>query len=68
MAEQKLIDAAYEVKSSIVRKLREAGMSQTELAEKLNVDRNYLSRAINGDVAPRSIKIRKKIYKFLGME
>lgn len=68
MAEQKLIDAAYEVKESIMKKLKSRGMTQKDLARKMNMDRIYVSRAINGDVSPRSIKIRKQIYKVLGME
>lgn len=68
MAEQKLIDAAYEVKESIMKKLRIKGITQKDLAEKMGMDRIYVSRAINGDVSPRSIKIRKKIYQILGME
>ncbi|WP_270332960.1 helix-turn-helix domain-containing protein [Ligilactobacillus acidipiscis] len=68
MAEQNLIDAAYEVKDSIMKQLRARGMTQKDLAQKMKIDRIYVSRAINGDVSPRSIKIRKQIYKVLGME
>lgn len=68
MAEQQLIDAAYEIKTSIKKKLVELEMTQNDLANHFNISKVYISRAINGDVAPRSIKIRKKIYKFLGME
>lgn len=68
MAEQNLIDAAYEVKDSIMKQLKERGITQKALAEKLGMDRIYVSRAINGDVSPRSIKIRKQIYQILGME
>lgn len=68
LAEQNLIDAAYEVKDSIMKQLKERGITQKALAEKLGMDRIYVSRAINGDVSPRSIKIRKQIYQILGME
>lgn len=68
MAEQKLIDAAYEVKDSIMKQLRSRGMTQKNLAQQMEIDRIYVSRAINGDVSPQSIKIRKQIYEVLGMK
>lgn len=68
MAEQKLIDTAYEVKDSIMKQLRSRGMTQKNLAQQMEIDRIYVSRAINGDVSPQSIKIRKQIYEVLGMK
>lgn len=68
MAEQQLINAAHEIRTSIKKKLIEQEMTQNDLAKQLDVSKMYISRAINGDVSPRSIKIRKQIYKVLGME
>lgn len=44
------------------------GLKQIELAKMLNVSRGTMSRAISGDSNPQSLKIRKKLYKILGME
>ncbi|HIY57924.1 MAG TPA: helix-turn-helix transcriptional regulator [Candidatus Tetragenococcus pullicola] len=68
MAEQQLLSAAHEIRTAIKKRLIEREMSQNDLAEYIGISKVYISRAINGDVSPRSIKIRKQIYQILGME
>ncbi|MBN7275546.1 helix-turn-helix domain-containing protein [Ligilactobacillus pobuzihii] len=68
MAEQQLINAAHKIRTEIKKKLIEKDMSQNDLAGYIGTSKNYVSRAINGDVSPRSIEIRKQIYQILGME
>lgn len=68
MAEQQLLDAAHEIRTAIKKQLIELDMSQNDLAKHIGINKVYVSRAINGDVSPRSIKIRKQIYQILNME
>ena len=48
--------------------LLEKNMSQAQLADLLGENRTVVNLAIKGNTNPRSIAIRKKIYKVLGME
>ncbi|WP_297819818.1 helix-turn-helix transcriptional regulator [uncultured Lactobacillus sp.] len=66
--EEQLDEAKQAVTKAIKMALLEKGWSQAELAETLNLNRGIVSRAINGDNNPQSVKVRKMIYKILGME
>lgn len=47
--------------------LADRGMSQVELAKLLDTNPQSLNRAIQGDMTPRSLKLRKQINKVLGI-
>ncbi|WP_413627128.1 transcriptional regulator [Fructilactobacillus vespulae] len=51
----------------IIIKLRRKHMSQVELGKMIDESPVQLNRAIHGDMTPKSVKIRKKIYKVLDM-
>jgi ribosome-binding protein aMBF1 (putative translation factor) len=68
MPEQVLQRAAKDVKVSIKNKLNEREISQRQLAEMLGVGETILTNAIRGDVSPQAIRLRKDIYKILGMD
>lgn len=53
-----------EIKTALLSK----NMTQSELADLLGESRTRINLAIKGNTNPRSVKIRKKIYKVLGME
>lgn len=66
-AETDLEKATAEVERSIKIKLLERNMSQVELASLIGENRYQVNRAIKGNNSPRSIEIRKKIYRVLDM-
>ena len=66
--EEQLEQAKQALTVAIKKKMIEKGWSQAEIAETLHLDRGVISRAVNGDANPQSVKTRKKIYKILGME
>lgn len=66
--EEKLEEAKKQVESSIKMALLKKNMSQAQLADLLGESRTRINLAIKGNTNPKSIKIRKKIYKVLGME
>lgn len=68
MVEQSLEATAKSIKKRIKMGLYERDMSQVELAELIGETTPQVSRAINGDISPKSVKIREKIYRVLGIE
>ena len=68
MVEQELERAAENVKRAIKAGMAKKGIKQTEMADLIHEGTFQVSRAINGDMQPKSKKIRKKIYLILGME
>lgn len=68
MADDNLAKNAEEVRDDIKIKLWKQHMQQRDLANLIGEGEVQVSRAINGDVTPKSKRIRAKIYKVLGME
>lgn len=66
-AEINLKEASGNVEASIKYQLALQGVSQKSLADKLKVFPSQVSRAIKGSNDPKSIDIRTKIYRELGM-
>ena len=66
--EEKLENAKNQVEMAIKTALLSKNMTQSELADLLGESRTRINLAIKGNTNPRSVKIRKKIYKVLGME
>lgn len=46
----------------------EKDITQTQLADDLNISKNVVSEAVRGYNTPRAKKARRKIRKWLGME
>lgn len=65
MNSRNLSETALQVKKEIKVVLLEKNMSQVELAEKIEEGVVQVNRAIAGDVSPKSVKIREKIYRTL---
>ena len=65
MTEDKLMDAVAEMRETIKIGLLRKRMTQVQLSEKIGEGEVQVSRAINGDMSPKSSAIRKKIYKVL---
>lgn len=68
MLEDKLIVAAHEVEDQIRDEMRNRHMQQNELAELIGEGSSQLNRAIKGDISPKSVVIRSKIYRVLDIE
>ena len=66
--EEKLEEAKKQVERQIKMGLLNKNMTQTELASLIGESRTRVNLAIKGNTNPKSIEIRKKIYKVLGME
>lgn len=66
--EEKLESAKKQIEREIKLALLDKNMTQTELAELLGESRTRVNLAVKGSTNPGSIKLRKKIYKVLGME
>lgn len=66
--EQELAQSAKEVKKQIKINLIKKGMTQVRLADVIDESPVQLNRAINGDMSPKSVSIRLKVYKVLGMK
>lgn len=67
-AEEQLEVAKQNVERNIKKALFDKNMTQTELADLIGETRTNVNLAIKGNTNPKSIEIRKKIYKVLGME
>lgn len=65
--EQALEQSAATVEKKIKLRLIERGMSQVELSDLIKENPQSVNRAIKGWTNPKSIEIRKKIYRVLGM-
>ena len=66
--EERLENAKNQVEMEIKTALLSKNMTQSELADLLGESRTKINLAIKGNTNPSSVKIRKKIYKVLGME
>lgn len=67
-AEEELLRARDKIAKAIQIKLIERDISQKELAEMLHVSRQSVNLAVKGGSADYLRKIRKRIYKILGMD
>lgn len=65
--EQSLENSAATIEKQIKLKLIERNMKQTELSDLLKENPQSVNRAIKGWTNPKSIEIRKKIYRILNM-
>lgn len=65
--EATLVAQAHDIKKKIKWALFERDMSQVELSELINENKQQVNRAIGGDMTPKSMEIRKKIYRVLGI-
>ncbi|WP_461241174.1 helix-turn-helix domain-containing protein [Paucilactobacillus sp. N302-9] len=68
MAEQELESSVKSIKREIKTALIERDMQQAELAKLIDEGVTQVSRAVNGDSSPKSINIRKKIYRVLNIK
>jgi ribosome-binding protein aMBF1 (putative translation factor) len=68
LTEEIIVQGAKEIKKKIKGTLLDRDMTQVELAKLLDVNPQVLNRAVHGDMSPRSIQIRKEIYKVLGLK
>lgn len=69
MNEQALLVSAKEVEKEIKTALLNKDMSQKELTELIGEKSTpQVNRAIKGDMSPKSIRIREKIYTVLNIE
>ena len=69
MNEQALLTSAKEVEKEIKTALLDKDMSQKELTELIGEKSTpQVNRAIKGDMSPKSIRIREKIYTVLNIE
>lgn len=66
--EERLEKATQEIEQKIKVALLEKNMTQKELADLIHENRSQVNLAVKGDSRPKSIEIRKKIYRILGME
>ena len=66
--EEKLEEAKKQVERQIKMGLLDKNMTQAELANLIGESRTKVNLAIKGNTNPKSIEIRKKIYKVLGIE
>ncbi|RMC46547.1 transcriptional regulator [Lactobacillus sp. ESL0230] len=67
-AEKALLDAKNRIYKDIKFEMDRQGYSNVSLADLLNIRKSLVSYAIRGGTTPRDVKIRKKIYRILGME
>lgn len=65
--ENELRRATADIEKTIKIKLLERDMTQAELSRLISVNCQQVNRAIKGDNSPKSVAIRKKIYRVLGM-
>ena len=66
--EEQLEQAKKAVERKIKMKLFDKNMTQAKLAILIGESRAAVNKAIKGSTNPKSIKVRKKIYKALGMK
>lgn len=67
MAEDRLLKDAAEIKKNIKKALLDHDMKQIELARLIDEGEQQVSRAVNGGNDPKSVAIRRKIYRVLDM-
>lgn len=66
--EERLEKTQKEIESEIKVAMLEKDITQTQLADDLNISKNVVSEAVRGYNTPRAKKARRKIRKWLGME
>lgn len=66
--EERLEKTQKEIESEIRIAMLEKDITQTQLADDLNISKNVVSEAVRGYNTPRAKKARRKIRKWLGME
>ena len=62
MSDEKLVSAAKETEKQIKIGLLKLGLQQKELAKVIDEKTPQINRAIKGDISPKSMVIRDKIY------
>ena len=62
MSDEKLVSAAKETEKQIKIGLLKLGLQQKELAKVIDEKTPQINRAIKGDISPKSMIIRSKIY------
>ncbi|MFC6261936.1 helix-turn-helix domain-containing protein [Levilactobacillus fujinensis] len=68
MTEQNLAEGMEAIYAQIKIALFKKHMSQIELADLIGEGPQQLSRAIHGDMQPKSKEIRQKVYRFLDIK
>lgn len=68
MTEEAMVAGAKAIKSKIKVALIERDMTQVELSDLIKENPQQLNRAIAGDPTPKSLSIRKRIYKVLDIK
>lgn len=68
VTEQNLAEGVEAIYTQIKIGLLKKHMSQVELANLIGEGPQQLSRAIHGDMQPKSKEIRQKIYRFLDIK
>ena len=66
--EEQLEQAKKAVERQIKMKLLDKSMTQAKLASLIGESRAAVNLAIKGNTNPKSTKVRKKIYKVLGIK
>lgn len=65
-------EALEETKKEVERKIKFAlldrGMTQKQLSDLINENRQQVNRAIKGDTTPKSKEIRDKIYQLFNIK
>lgn len=65
-------EALEETKKEVERKIKFAlldrGMTQKQLSDLINENRQQVNRAIKGDTTPKSREIRNKIYQLFNIK
>lgn len=65
-------EALEETKKKVERKIKFAlldrGMTQKQLSDLINENRQQVNRAIKGDTTPKSKEIRNKIYQLFNIK
>ena len=68
MTEEKLMDEVEKMRETIKIGLLRKRITQVKLSEMIGEGTVQVNRAINGDMSPKSSKIRQKIYKVLDIQ
>jgi transcriptional regulator with XRE-family HTH domain len=68
LIEENLENARKQVENAIKIGLIEKNMTQIQLAQVLGERRAAVNLAVKGSTTPKSVAMRKEIYKVLGME
>lgn len=66
--EEELDKAQSKIATTIKIAMLDKGFTQSELARLMNVSRSAISLAVSGATNPKSVELRKKIYKILGIK